>query len=253
MDIATLLGIFAAFGLIIWSIGPTQLVYFIDVPSVTIVLGGTFGAVLVNYPLKDVLSTFTVAKKTFLVKLSSPSEMIPLLVTYGSRARKEGILALQGVTADIKDPFLGKGLQLAIDGMEPQTILKILETEIEYIRERHRIGAEIMTSFGSFAPAFGMIGTLIGLVLMLQSMDDPSSIGPAMAIALITTFYGALLANCLFLPMAGKLRKRSFDEVLIKELTLEGVISIAAGDNPRIMEQKLHAFLTPQLRKSSFQ
>jgi chemotaxis protein MotA len=252
MDIATLIGIAAGFFLITTAIGTTQIVTFIDAPSMMIVVGGTFAAVLVNFPLRDVLSTFNVAKKAFMIKLSTPADMIPTLVNFGTRARRDGILALQNVTGDIKDPFLTKGIQLAIDGMEPQTIMKILETEIDYIRERHRIGAEIMNTFGVFSPAFGMIGTLIGLVLMLQSLDDPATIGPAMALALLTTFYGALMANLIFLPMAGKLRKRSTDEVLVKELTMEGIISIAAGDNPRIMEQKLHAFLTPKLRKSSF-
>ena len=131
-------------------------------------------------------------------------------------------------------------------------ILKILETEVEYVKERHKIGAEMAQNFGMYLPAFGMIGTLVGLVLMLQTLDDPSTIGPSMAIALITTFYGALLANLVFLPMAGKLKKRSADEVLVKELMVEGIISIASGDNPRLMEQKLHAFLLPKLRESQF-
>jgi chemotaxis protein MotA len=136
--------------------------------------------------------------------------------------------------------------------LEPQSIREILETEIEFIRIRHRLGVDIFASMGAFAPAMGLIGTLIGLVQMLRSMEDPSSIGPAMALALITTFYGALMANLLFLPISGKLRTRSEEELFVKELMLEGVMAVTKGDNPRIVEQKLHAFLSPRLRKSSY-
>jgi chemotaxis protein MotA len=141
---------------------------------------------------------------------------------------------------------------MAVDGLEPQSIREILETEIEFIRTRHRLGVDIFASMGAFAPAMGLIGTLIGLVQMLRSMEDPSSIGPAMALALITTFYGALMANLLFLPISGKLRTRSEEELFVKELMLEGVMAVTKGDNPRIVEQKLHAFLSPRLRKSSY-
>ncbi|MEE8484122.1 MAG: MotA/TolQ/ExbB proton channel family protein, partial [Nitrospinota bacterium] len=207
-------------------------------------------AVLVNYPLKDVLTTFAIAKKAFFVKVQEVDVIIPMIVDFSTKARRDGILVLQD--AKIEDPFIDKGIQLAIDGMEPQVIMKILETEIEYVKERHKLGADIISAFGAFCPAFGMIGTLIGLVLMLQSMDDPSTIGPAMSLALITTLYGALMANLVFLPLAGKLKKRSGDEVLVKELSLEGILSIASGDNPRIVEQKLLSFLIPKLRKTQF-
>ncbi len=252
MDIATIIGVVGGLALIGVAIGPAQLVYFVSVPSFLLVVGGAAAALFVNYPLSDVIAMINVMKKTLLYKVQSPKEVIPQLVEYASTARKDGILALQSVSKQGDDPFLNKGLQLAIDGAEPQTILKILETEVEYIRERHRIGAEMAQTFGTYLPAFGMIGTLVGLVLMLQNLDDPSSIGPSMAIALITTFYGALLANLVFLPMAGKLKKRSADETLVKELLTEGIVSIASGDNPRIIEQKLHVFLLPKLRESQF-
>jgi len=145
-----------------------------------------------------------------------------------------------------------KGLQLSIDGLEPNAINEILNTEIISIQDRHRLGSDIFTTLGTFAPALGMIGTLIGLVQMLQTMEDPSSIGPAMAVALLTTFYGSLLANVVCLPIAGKLRNRSNQEVVAKELMAEGIKSIAKGDNPRLLEQKLNAFLPPQLRETSF-
>ena len=253
MDIATFIGIIGGFSLIVAAIGGANLGMFISIPSMLIVLGGTTSAVLVNFPLKDVLGMIGIVKKAFITKVEDVKTVIPMMVDYGQRARRDGILVLQDVVADIKDPFLSKGITLAIDGMEPQIIMKILEIEVEYIKERHKSGAEIVMAFGVYSPAFGMLGTLIGLVLMLQNMDDPSTIGPAMSLALITTFYGALVANLVFLPLAGKLKKRSADEVLVKELTLEGIISIASGDNPRIIEQKLHSFLIPKLRKSTFE
>ncbi|VAX18274.1 Flagellar motor rotation protein MotA [hydrothermal vent metagenome] len=252
MDIATVIGIVGGLGLIFVAIGAEQIIYFVSVPSLLIVVGGAGAAIMVNYPMSDVIAMIGVLKNTLLYKAVSPKEVIPKLVDYASTARRDGILALQSVTADISDPFMSKGIQLAIDGAEPQVIMKILETEVEYIKERHRIGADMALTFGTFLPAFGMIGTLVGLVLMLQKLDDPSTIGPSMAIALITTFYGALLANLVFLPMAGKLKKRSSDEVMIKELMTEGIVSIATGDNPRIIEQKLHVFLLPKLRESQF-
>lgn len=253
MDIATIIGVVGGLAVISAAIGPSQLTVFVSVPSFLIVIGGTLAAVMVNYPLSDLFTMIGVLKKTMLYKTQSPKQIIPTILDFATRARRDGILALQSVMGQVDDPFLSRGLQLAIDGAEPQMIMKILETEVEYIKERHRIGAEMAQTFGTFLPAFGMIGTLIGLVLMLQKLDDPSTIGPSMAIALITTFYGALLANLVFLPMAGKLKKRSADETVVKELIMEGVISIASGDNPRLIEQKLHAFLLPKLRESQFE
>ena len=252
MDLATVAGVAGGLAVIIMAIGPSKVAIFVSVPSFMIVVGGALAAILVNYPLGDIGTMINVLKKTLMYKVPNPKEVIPMLVDFASKARRDGILVLQSATGDVEDPFMSRGIQLAIDGAEPQMILKILETEVEYIKERHRIGAEMLTNFGMFLPAFGMIGTLVGLVLMLQTLDDPSTIGPSMAIALITTFYGALLANLVFLPMAGKLKKRSADEALVKELMTEGIISIASGDNPRLMEQKLHAFLLPKLRESQF-
>ncbi len=251
MDIGTIVGIIACYGLIVMAVG-TQLVLFINIPSALIVVGGTIGATMINFPLADVIGAVSVAKNVFFTKKSDPSLMIKDLIEYASKARKEGILVLESVVGSIKDEFLARGGQLAVDGLETKFIKQIMETEIERIEDRHKYGAEVFSTMAALAPAFGLIGTLVGLVLMLQSMDDPSSIGPSMAVALITTFYGALLANTLFTPMSGKLKARSKEEMLIKELVLEGILSIAGGDNPRIMEQKLNAFLPPKLRRSSF-
>lgn len=253
MDIATFIGVIASFGLLVITIMMgSGLGSFVNVPSVMVVLGGTLCATMINYPLKDVINSIKVAKNAFFAKTMTFGEVITNFVNYANKARKEGILALESSLPGIEDDFLKKGLQLTIDGLEPQSITEILETEITFIEDRHKLGADMFQAMGTFAPAFGMIGTLIGLVTMLQSMDDPGSIGPSMAVALITTFYGAVLANVLFLPIAGKLRARSKEESLVKEMILQGIISLSRGDNPRIIEQKLHSFLPPNLRVSAF-
>jgi chemotaxis protein MotA len=254
MDLATILGIISAFSLVIISIMlGSPLSTFFNVPSVLIVVGGTMGATMINYPLGDVISMIKIGMNTLFAKKASPPVLISNFVDYATRARREGILALEGSVKEAEDDFLVKGLQLTVDGLEPQAIEEILRTEIDYIETRHRQGAEIFQTMGTFAPAMGMIGTLIGLVQMLQSMSDPSTIGPSMAVALLTTFYGSVMANIIFLPMAGKLKKRSSEEVLIKELILDGILSIAKGDNPRILEARLHSFIPPGQRKTSFE
>ncbi|MBF0227451.1 MAG: MotA/TolQ/ExbB proton channel family protein [Desulfobacterales bacterium] len=253
MDIATIIGMVSAFGLVVAAIlMGSGLGLFVDPPSLLIVVGGTFGATLINYPLKEVLGTTSVIKNAFFAKTVKLDEINKQFVEYATKARREGILALEAEVRNIQDDFLKKGLQLSVDGLEPQSIQNILSTDIEYLKSRHSLGAEVLTTMGTFAPALGMIGTLVGLVQMLQSMDDPSKIGPAMAIALLTTFYGSVLANLICMPLAGKLRTRSKEETLIKEMILEGIVSLTNGDNPRILEQKLLAFLPPKLRQTSF-
>jgi len=253
LDLSTIIGIGAAFGLMLMAIiqgGP--LTIFINVPSILIVFGGTFGNTLVHYPFSDVFDAMNVAKKTFLYKEIPINSLIVQLMEFANKARKEGILALQGAMEKVDDEFLKKAMQMAVDGQEPETLRNMLNTEIEYIQIRHGKGAEIFSSIAAYAPAMGMIGTLIGLVQMLQTMGDPSTIGPAMAVALLTTFYGAIIANVFCLPMAGKLKLRSASEVLTKTLIIEGMQSILSGENPRIMEQKLHAFIAPKLRDSIY-
>ncbi len=253
MDLSTIIGIGAAFGLMLMAIlqgGPLSI--FINVPSLLIVFGGTAGNAFVHYPFGDIFDAINVTKKAFLHKEKPINDMIMLLMDFANKARKEGILALQGAMEEVDDEFLVKALQMAVDGQEPATLKKMLTTEVEYIRQRHDKGAEIFTSLAAYAPAMGMVGTLIGLVQMLQTMDDPAAIGPAMAVALLTTFYGAVIANVVCNPIAGKLRNRSNSEVLTKTLVIEGMQSILSGENPRIMEQKLHAFIAPKLRESTF-
>jgi chemotaxis protein MotA len=250
MDIATLMGVISAFGLVVIAIFMGGgLMLFINIPSALIVIGGTIGATMINFPLGDMLKVVSVLKNTFITNNTAVSERIKQLVEFANKSRKEGILALESELKNIREEFFKKGIQLSIDGLEPQEIREILETEVDFIRTRHELGAELFTTMGTFAPALGMIGTLIGLVQMLQKMDDPSSIGPAMAVALLTTFYGSIMANLVCIPLAGKLKTRSKEEMLAKEMTIRGILSLSNGDNPRILEQKLRVFVPPNQRQ----
>lgn len=253
MDIATLIGLITAFGLVTFAITMSgSLSSFVDPVSITIVVGGTIGVILISYPLSNVLGVVGILMKAFMYKVSEPKAMIAQLIELSKLVRKDGILSLEDKIEGIDDAFLATGLQMAVDGQEPDSIEGALYIEMDKVADRHAKGAEILSALGTFAPAMGMIGTLVGLVLMLQNMEDPSSIGPSMAVALLTTFYGALMANLIFLPMAGKLKTRSKDEIMVKELIIAGLMSIVAGENPRILDQKLLRFLPPKDRKSQF-
>lgn len=251
MDLATLLGILVASGLVLGSIlmGGSG-AWFINYPSLMIVIGGTMGATLINYPLSDVISVFKVTKNAFRNRSYAPISVIPRMVQFAKKARREGILSFENQLKQIDDPFLRRCMQMAIDGMEAESIEEVITTEIVWLEERHRLGAEIFSTMGTFAPAVGMLGTIIGLVQMLMQMRDPSAIGAPMAVALLTTFYGTMLANLLFLPISGKLKVRSRQEILNKQMVLQGILAIQEGDNHRIVEQKLKAFISPRTRAS---
>ena len=251
MDIATLVGVIVAFGLVIAAclMDGSSITWFVNYPSLMIVGGGVIGATLLAYPLKDVLGVVNVVKNVLFAKEQTPGALISLLVSFAQKARREGILSFEATVKELEDPFLKKGLQLAIDGMESSAIEEILTTEVKFVENRHKIGSDIFMSMGAFAPAVGMLGTIIGLIQMLMNMSDPSAIGAPMAVALLTTFYGTMAANLMFIPIATKLRRRSSQEVLIKRMVIEGVLSIQLGDNHRIVEQKLKAFLPPALRE----
>lgn len=251
MDIATIIGIFGAVGLIVWAIlmgGSLSL--FVNVPSMIMVFGGTVMAILTNYPLPRVIGMIGIIKKTVLADANSPEEVIQRIVKYAEQARKEGMLALEEHSENEENSFLRKGLRLAVDGTDPTLLQRILETDIEQQQKRHLEGKKILDAGGVYAPAFGMIGTLVGLVNMLANMEDPSTIGVGMAVALLTTFYGAVLANAMFIPMAGKLQTRSAEEILVREMIIEGVMGIQSGDSPRIVEEKLKSFLTPAAQQA---
>jgi chemotaxis protein MotA len=248
MDIATVIGIALAMGLILASIimgvglGP-----FIDVPSILIVIGGTIASLLICFPMGSVIGAIKVFLKTMLGKTPAPTEIIDEIVELAVTARKDSILALEKV--EIADPFLAKGIKLVVDGTAPDLVTSILNTEIKFMKQRHLEGAKIFGTVSAMAPAFGMIGTLIGLVQMLQNLSDPSAIGPSMAVALLTTFYGAVIANIFGAPIKTKLEGKSVEEALLKEVVMQGVLSIMEGDNPMIVRSKLEAFLSPKMRK----
>ncbi len=249
MDLATLIGLVVAGGLVMISIvmGGSG-AWFIDYPSLMIVLGGTMGATLINYPLSEVVSVFRVTKNAFMHRSRNPITLIPTMVEFAKKARREGILSFESALKQVDDQFLARGMQMAIDGLESEAIEEVLTTEIMWLEERHRLGAEIFSTMGTYAPAVGMLGTIIGLVQMLMQMQDPAAIGAPMAVALLTTFYGTFMANLLFLPISGKLRVRSKQEIQAKQMAIMGILAIQAGDNHRIVEQKLKAFLSPNMR-----
>jgi len=250
MDLATVIGIVLSFGLVVSAIlTGSSLIIFISVPSFLIVIGGTIGASLVNYPMNYVVGVVGVIKNAFFTSIQPPADVIAQFLDFSNRARREGILSLEPVVKEVDDDFLRKGLQLTVDGLDPETIQEIMETELAYLEERHQSGADVVAVMGTLAPAMGMIGTVIGLVQMLQTMSDPSTIGPAMAVALLTTLYGAILSNLVFNPIAGKLKVRHKQEQLVQEMVLEGILSICKGENPRIIEEKLNSYLAPKDRK----
>jgi chemotaxis protein MotA len=252
VDIATIVGITSGVTFIILAmvLGGAGVGPFIHIPSMMITIGGTIAATLVNYPLHEIRGVFGTVRNAFRFDLKTPASMIEILVVYATKARREGILTLEAELETATDPFLIQGVRLAIDGTAPELIKDILTTELSYVESRHALGQGIFMAMGAYSPAFGMIGTLIGLIAMLRSLEDPSQIGQGMAVALITTFYGALMANLIFLPIAGKLKSRTASEILVKEVVIEGILSIQSGDNPRVVEQKLKAFIPPKQRET---
>ncbi|MCH4888728.1 motility protein A [Acidaminobacter sp. JC074] len=252
MDIGLIAGIIAGMGLVIFGIitGGTPFSAFIDTGSILIVIGGGIAATFVQYPLADMLGI----SKIFMKALKNPEfntgQIIDKVIELANVARREGLLALEEAVDEVNDEFLKKGVMLIVDGTDPEMVKNILETELTNMVDRHAKGRGIFEALGSLMPAFGMIGTLVGLVGMLQSLSDPSAIGPKMAVALLTTFYGSLFANLIWIPIAGKLQIKSDEEALVKEVMIEGLLSIQAGENPRIIEEKLKAFLSPSVRKT---
>ncbi|ASJ71790.1 flagellar motor protein PomA [Granulosicoccus antarcticus] len=250
MDIATLLGLFGALAVIMSSIflgGSVST--FVNVPSIVVVVGGTFMVSLCQISLSQFFGSFKVTLRAFMHKSISPEALIEEAVTLADVARKEGILALEG--HDITDPFLENGVKMCIDGHSIEIVQKMLSKDINLELQRQNTGVQMFKSIAEAAPAMGMIGTLIGLVQMLANMDDPKSIGPAMAVALLTTLYGAIIANAIALPIAAKLKAISSDERLNKLLVLESVSGIQEGVNPRVLQQLLTAYLPESKREAA--
>jgi chemotaxis protein MotA len=247
VDLATLLGLVTAWGLIIATIALGAAAgTFVNVPSLMIVIGGTFAVVLMRFTLGQFIGSIKTAMKAFLHKSESPEEIIERVVELASIARKEGLLALE--RQEISNPILAKGVTMLVDGHEPNVVRKALLTELNETLNRHSIGQQIFKAIGDAAPAMGMIGTLVGLVQMLSNMSDPKSIGPAMAVALLTTLYGAMLANMFALPIADKLSLRSNEEQMTKNIIIESVLGIQDGQNPKILGEILKNFLPASKR-----
>lgn len=253
MDKATIGGLGMGIGLLILAvmIAPgAKFSAFMDPASAAVVVGGAIAASCIAFPLKSLLGFPKVSKKVFFPKQKEIAPVIAQLVSFAEVARRDGILALEGKTQDLEDPFILLGIQMAVDGSDSEMLEKILRTEMEAVNQRHKSGKLLLDTLGRYAPAFGMIGTLMGLIIMLGNMDDPEAIGPGMAVALITTLYGAVVSNLFCLPFADKLAFYAKREMELREVIVRGILAIQEGDNPRVLEQKLKTFLPAAERES---
>jgi len=250
MDLATILGLIIGFVNLILGVifAKGNPLLFWDIPSVFITIGGSFCSLVISNPFSKILGLWRVARHAFFPPTYNPNELIITLVSFSEKARREGLLALEDDLDELDDQFLRKGIQLVVDGTDPELVRRIMETELENIQTRHDEGKKLFDDWATYAPAFGMIGTLLGLVLMLVNIEDKSAIGPGMSAALITTFYGAIMAYLVFYPISSKLGYLNNQEVLMKLIMIEGTLSIQSGDNPRIVKDKLVSFLDPKLR-----
>lgn len=247
MDIATLLGIVGALGIVAMAmvLGGDPII-FVNPPSILIVAGGTLFVVLAKFSLSQFLGAIKVAAKAFSFKLETPEEIIGVLVDVAQVARKGGLLSLEDKEVD--NQYLKDGMQLLVDGQDREVVRTMLSKDRAMTLERHKWGAKVFTAIGDVAPAMGMIGTLIGLVQMLSNMDDPKSIGPAMAVALLTTMYGAMIANMFAMPIADKLTLRMTEEARIQSIIIDALLAIQAGQNPRVIEDMLRTYLPAGVR-----
>lgn len=225
-----------------------SLIGYVDVASIIITVGGSVAGVLGSHKLKDFFGGFKSMSLAFKEEAMDPGAVIGNVINLANVARKEGLLALEEASNDIEDPFLKKGIMLVVDGTDPELVRGILETELTCLEDRHKKVIGFWEKWAELGPAWGMIGTLIGLVNMLNNMEDASAIGPAMAVALLTTLYGSLIANWLCTPIASKMKINNDLEVIIKDVMVEGLLSIQAGENPRVIEEKLKSFLSPAVR-----
>lgn len=248
MDLATLIGFVVAIGIIVAAmITGGGIAAFIDGPSMMVVLGGTIGAVMMNFTLGQFFGAIKVALKAVMFKIDKPAELITQVVEMAKETRTGGLLVLEG--KETSNKFLAKGIEMLVDGHEADIISQTLRAEMNQAAARHDDGASIFTKIGDVAPAMGMIGTLVGLILMLGNMSDPKSIGPSMAIALLTTLYGALIANVIAIPLAGKLALRNNEEYMIQSIIIDAVAGIQQGTNPRVLEELLSTYLPGSKRE----
>ncbi len=254
MDIASIIGLVVCFVLMVFGIlygnDVSVIINFLDAPSALITFGGAFCCILASYTLPSFLAGLKSIGLIFKLSTMNISEVIQKIIDLSNVARKEGLLSLEEAAGDIDDDFLKKGILLIVDGTDPELVRAIMETELVSVEDRHKDKIGFWENLGAMGPAWGMIGTLIGLINMLQKMDDPSAIGPSMAVALITTLYGSVLANWICAPVATKLKAKNAEEMMMKEIEIEGLLSIQAGENPRVIEEKLKSFLAPKDRVS---
>jgi len=252
MDLGTIFGFIGTWLLIIATLllGGSLMTY-VDIPSVILVFGASITVLFFAIPAKQVKALVSVTKKAFLYKPQAIDKLIEDMVSFAEIARRDGILSLENAVKDIDDPFIVQGIQMAVDGTDPELIEQVMLNELENLSDRHESGKLIYDTMGKYAPAIGMIGTLIGLVAMLADLSDPAAIGAGLAVALLTTLYGAIVSNAVAGPIADRLAKRSAQEVMYKTVIVKGVMAIQSGDNPRVVEQKLMTFIPPAERPVS--
>lgn len=250
MDTATIVGLAVAWGglLLAAILAGTNLMMFANLEAFLIIGCGVAGTIFISYPMSVMVSIPSIMKNAFFAKEVDYMGTIQTLVNFATKARREGLLGLEEDVDQLQDKFLQKGMQLVVDGTDIELVRNIMDTDLAFLEMRHRTGEGLFTAAGGFAPTLGIVGTVMGLINVLATLDDPSKVGPAVAVAFIATLYGIGVANLIFLPIAGKLKFRSGEEVLLRQLTIEGVVSISAGDNPRIVEEKLKAFLPPKFK-----
>ena len=250
MDISTMLGFCVGFGGLLMGalLAGTNLGMFLNLEAFFIIGFGVAGTIIVSYPMKTLLGIPNVFKNALIAKDIDYVGSVQILVNFATKARREGLLGLEEDVDQLEDKFLQKGMQLVVDGTDIELVRNIMETDLAFLELRHKEGEGILVAAGGFAPTLGIVGTVMGLINVLATLDDPSKIGPAVAVAFIATLYGIGVANMVFLPVAGKLKIRSAEEVLLRSMMIEGVVSISAGDNPRIVEEKLKAYLPPKMK-----
>ena len=252
MNLATLIGVFGALGMVVFGIvsGGASVLTFVDIPSLLIVLGGSYFALFTFASIHDILGIFSIIGIAFKVPTFNEQGIITKLMAMSEKARREGLLALEEELEDLDDEFMKKGMRLVVDGTDAEIIRTLMENELNQMQERHAYKISIINMWATLAPGLGMLGTVIGLIGMLKNLEDKSALGPNMAVALITTLYGSMVANLLMIPMSSKLKGFDATESRVKEMQIEGVLSIQAGDNPRILATKLLSYLNPQDRKA---
>lgn len=244
MDIATLIGLFMGFGAVIGGqlLEGGHIGALLQPTAALIVLGGTFGATFVSFPIQDLLRAFRSVATAFFPQEEDPEDLIGKLVGFASTARKNGLITLEQDAQRVKDRFLGQGLEMVVDGMDPDEVMAVLQIELTNFEERHKVSAEVFESAGGFAPTIGIIGAVLGLIHVMNNLSDTSKLGAGIAVAFVATIYGLMLANIICIPISTKLKKRLKEQVLQREIVIEGLLAIQKGENPRMIEKRLRGF-----------